>query len=605
MSNSHVESLTLALFIYVFLGISHFGWGKTCAHILGIDEREQEKFPITFSIWIGWAVSLFLFQIIHFVLPLNAYTTTPVLIFGTGFSSLLFTSKRKRRCIQPLIGNYIRSLTRKPAVLVAILAAILIISVWVTARAMLPPTNGDSGLYHLHTIRWVNSFHIILGLGNLHGRLAFNQAYLVYVAALNFYPFFGHGRSVANSFLFILTAMTLVELLLPAIQKKTFLTKVEPLQWGSTLFSIPVLAYLALSSDGLASPSSDLTSSLLQLVIFVIFAHALSGYLRGNRESLHTILVLSVLTATAITIKLSNLVFSAVIVALVLTGTWKSPKSHIRKAALILLSTMSIVIVWCVRGFLLSGAPLYPSTIGYFPVEWAVPIDDVVNEANLIYGWARQPTLHWSEVLGSWSWFKPWVLRVSTILTGVVFPFAAFLMMFIVNVATVVFLRWKRARQSYLQWLILVPLISALAFWFFTAPDPRFATVPILLMPVAMIILFLFLLRNRINAKAFKVITLAMFLVGDIHFLGYAAKNRSNIQNISTNGWHDVKKVPLDTKVTASGLHVFTPIAGDQCWDAPLPCTPYFNEDLSLRNPNDISSGFRVRKNRSSQENSQ
>jgi len=38
------------------------------------------------------------------------------------------------------------------------------------------------------------------GLGNLHGRLAFNQSFFVYVAALNFYPFFGYGRSIANSF---------------------------------------------------------------------------------------------------------------------------------------------------------------------------------------------------------------------------------------------------------------------------------------------------------------------------------------------------------------------------------------------------------------------
>jgi hypothetical protein len=46
--------------------------------------------------------------------------------------------------------------------------------------------------------------------------------------------------------------------------------------------------------------------------------------------------------------------------------------------------------------------------------------------------------------------------------------------------------------------------------------------------------------------------------------------------------------------VTRSGLVVHVPRAGEQCWDAPLPCTPYPHESLALRLPGDIGAGFEV-----------
>jgi hypothetical protein len=50
-----------------------------------------------------------------------------------------------------------------------------------------------------------------------------------------------------------------------------------------------------------------------------------------------------------------------------------------------------------------------------------------------------------------------------------------------------------------------------------------------------------------------------------------------------------------ETKIleTRSGLEVRVPVKGDQCWDAPLPCTPYFNNELELRKKENLQSGFR------------
>lgn len=67
-------------------------------------------------------------------------------------------------------------------------------------------------------------------------------------------------------------------------------------------------------------------------------------------------------------------------------------------------------------------------------------------------------------------------------------------------------------------------------------------------------------------------------------------------ENVSLSGWHAVPKASVEEHTTRSGSVVLTPIAGDRCWDAPLPCTPYFSENLQLRDPDCLGSGFLVHK---------
>jgi hypothetical protein len=49
---------------------------------------------------------------------------------------------------------------------------------------------------------------------------------------------------------------------------------------------------------------------------------------------------------------------------------------------------------------------------------------------------------------------------------------------------------------------------------------------------------------------------------------------------------------PLITRQTQSGLTVQVPKEGNQCWDAPPPCTPYFDETLRLRKSASLRLGF-------------
>lgn len=63
----------------------------------------------------------------------------------------------------------------------------------------------------------------------------------------------------------------------------------------------------------------------------------------------------------------------------------------------------------------------------------------------------------------------------------------------------------------------------------------------------------------------------------------------------STNGKlaQSMTKPDLLKGITGSGLTIYTPALGDECWDAPLPCTPISGPNCNLRlRGKSLSEGF-------------
>ena len=580
----------LTLLFYAFLTAAYFGWGKAFIVAATRNESRTENVPLSFLIWTGWAFTLLIFQFVHFFLPINIYSVGPILFIGAAFSlAFLLRTWPARYGLSLFTG------CPSKYIVTGIVFGLLLTASWLAARAMLPIGNYDSGLYHLNAIRWTNEYPLVPGLGNLHGRLAFNSSFFTYVAALNLHPLFGNGRSVANSFLILLTVATLLELLSRFLRRPSLVLQSTPLQWATPLFCLPYIAYWALSSNGVSAPSPDLTSSLLQVTIFVVFVRLIARIIEDRTVLLSDSLILSLLAATAITVKLSNVAFCGTIMVFVMFGILSAAQRPLNHAVRFLLPLVVVLMVFCLRGIVLSGAPLYPSTIGYIDAEWSVPLKHVTNERNWVYSWARQPKIHWEQVLGSWAWFEPWFQRVVGRTTDVVFPLAVFLVCG--ALALVVPCRLERirfSRQCLLSGIIPIPILVALVFWFVTAPDPRFANASFMLLAVSAIVLLLSNIQLNVSKRGMFTVICIIFVVANLNLLCWTFSHRWTVKNVSVDGWHKVKRVPLNEKVTSSGLRVYVPVSGDQCWDAPLPCTPYFREALRLRDPYDMASGFIV-----------
>jgi hypothetical protein len=237
---------------------------------------------------------------------------------------------------------------------------------------------------------------------------------------------------------------------------------------------------------------------------------------------------------------------------------------------------------WVVRGIIQSGYPAYPAPYLGLDVDWRVPLAHARYYADVIKAYARNPDLPCEQVLGNWKWLWPWfnvVLRQYRF--DVVLPLA-------LAAAGAVGGAWVRrqgprpAAPRFPAILAALPL-AALVFWFVSVPDPRYAGPAFWVLGLGAVTWALAGLDRRAAQLAILgfAVTLAALTLNPLECLRPWRKNPG-----------PARRAPLKEGVTESGLKLWTPVTGDQCWNAPLPCTPYPNPKLRLRVQGDMSKGF-------------
>ncbi|HTD17531.1 MAG TPA: hypothetical protein VK673_20265, partial [Chthoniobacterales bacterium] len=206
---------------------------------------------------------------------------------------------------------------------------------------------------------------------------------------------------------------------------------------------------------------------------------------------------------------------------------------------------------------------------------------------NSIGAWARLPYHPWREVIGSWNWIPQWLVRTADRPDTV----AAFSLMSVTLMYFVLAPKASPRRADSAIGSISVILgvgLFSLIFWFLSAPDPRFlgAAPWVVLLGVVGLVFDRVSIEQQIRMS--KVLVLLSWIAVALCF----ARN-SLALTYSTKGKlaESTTKPDLISLVTGSGLMVYTPVRGDECWDAPLPCTPYFRPQLKLRGKS-LSEGF-------------
>jgi hypothetical protein len=343
-----------------------------------------------------------------------------------------------------------------------------------------------------------------------------------------------------------------------------------------------VLIYLALNSN-LPSPTPDTASSVLEILIFIQFIRVILERPSTSGNTLRIVFIL-ILSATAITIKLSNLFFVLSVCAFTLLNQLKGWYISTREKIVTILKWMAlpalIIFVWCLRGILLSGCPVYPSTFGCIKTPWAMPLEDVRSEAAWIYSWSRTPIAPPGKVLGTWDWLQPWFFReVWTSPVTILYPVLIFIVIAIAGIL-ILLLKSSTRKIKVEYFYILLPVLIGLICWFISAPNIRFASSLFWILPVAAMATFIKIMEPV--AKVHNRIFIALILILSANIIFSFAQNPDILTRLNTKGYIPIPKNNIAQITTLSGLNVYYPSTGDQCWDSKLPCTPHFNPNLSF-----------------------
>jgi len=469
---------------------------------------------------------------------------------------------------------------------------LILMTLWMANRSILSPFAYDSGLYHLTSVRWATSFPVIPGLGNLHGRLAFNSSYFLYLALLQIGPWINKSYHFANG---ILVLVLIIQILLSGVKLFKGNSELKFYYIYYVLFLTPIVMK-TIRPDS----SPDFVIFILGIVLSAKLLYFLENNANKNiitnKEIEYTVFVIASLSILGIIVKLSFFALGVTIfmitIIILLKRNIKSQGKVINKKLVVWIGVCLTVgvVVWIIRGIILSGYIAYPSTFGAFPVDWRVPSTSVVNEANWVRSWARMPRVHWGEVLGNWDWFKPWAIVIfRRYKFDVILP----LCISFIGIVLIVlqkFIKKKNHEMQKIIWLFLLPPVISIIFWFFTAPKVRFAGASFWLLVSGSIILTISY-SKKLQERKILIIILVMSIF--ILYKFFPFKNLILTKDKISN-FYNIPKVTLKKDITNSGLVIFLPEKGDQCWDAPLPCTPYMNPDLRLIEEGNMRYGFMV-----------
>jgi hypothetical protein len=504
------------------------------------------------SFWSGYALSIVLLQVWHLFLPITSLAF--VVLLALSLAGFLLQRRFLFRSFTYTIPNTMYTLV-----------LLLPVALWTAHYALNNPPHYDDGLYHAQEMLWTEQSAIIPGLGNLHGRFAFNNAASLVMAAVDSVPLLAHPRYTINSLLLLVfIAQALWNGYKVIKDRDTSLYRLLYL-----LFLAPALYFT--DSTNVNSLKNDLPVALLSIIV----AAELLRLLQHPPEKPHAVVLhLTLLVSVSVAVKLSGAVLGAfLLLALLMLVLVRYRPMLLPLTGIVAGIVIAVIGVWLLRGVILSGYPLYPLAALSIPVEWKMDEQIVQAEADGVRSWARTPDADPETVLGNWNWLPGWWERnVRTRFVELVVPLGLASLSLLLTLAIVFKQRSLKPLLSR-RWLFLLPIVPALVFWFFNAPDTRFGWHNLWLLGVGMFIISLQVLSANTMRNA-ALLTSAVLSAGVIAHA---------LLTPDLEGEPIYPNTPAQNFYSYHGVRLNVPIYSPQCWDSELPCTPYPNYFVAQR----------------------
>lgn len=319
----------------------------------------------------------------------------------------------------------------------------------------------DTALYHAQSIRWIEEYGVVKGLGNLHCRLAYNSSSFA-LSALYSMAFLGKGsfHCAAGFLAFVLAAGCLR--LVDSLRERKLR--------ASDFARVMCVYYLVNIFDEMISPASDY---FMVLIAFYLVITWLSLAEHGERE-IFPYALLCVLAVFLLTVKLS----AALILLLVIYPACRLVKEKRWKETGVCLGLGFVTALpFLIRNVVLSGWLIYPFTrINLFDVSWKIPKGVADYDAREIQVWGRGYSDVTRYDIAPNEWLPDWFRALAG--SDKIFVLAA-------GLAVAVLLVWAvhEREQSFALLTVQGTVAASFLFWLCTSPLMRYGCVYAYLTP--------------------------------------------------------------------------------------------------------------------------
>jgi hypothetical protein len=552
-----------------------FTWGVIAIVFMGIGSivlaLYNKENSLLDSFWMGLAVSVAVLEIWNLIFAVTFSIT--LFLFCVGMLGLVLYRSSLRNSLSTLWKG------SRWLLLIGIAFAFLL-----ALRSCGPCQYYDTGLYGANSVRWIQAYPVIPGLANLHGRLGFNSSVFLCIGALGQGVWKELGFHLFTGFM--VTAMWAT--LLPACARVFRRVVISPADWFYTVLAIPAF-FWTMRSRIVGTQSDEPATVVCLIATGIFFEHLSQGQGGEQRETRTSRLVLATtLFSLALAFKVSTIVFALIAWCLAFREIWllgQFTRQHFKYSFAALALSILILSPWCVRGLIMSGYPLYPATIFGFPVAWRIPLSAARWYALGIQSWGRMPDVPFHDTRGL-HWLRDWLYHAFRNRPSFQVPVA----ISVAGLAVGLTHRFRGKPHPAYPWLrLLFPSIVGIIFWFAASPDLRFAQFAIWTTAATLGTWGIVSVDPHSSHTNLVLAALVLSLIWCLISFGW---NEPFVVLRGVQRPLPLPKPALIVRHTLSGLAVYVPARGDQCWDAPLPCTPYFDESLRLRNESSLRWGF-------------
>jgi len=428
----------------------------------------------------------------------------------------------------------------------------------------------DTGLYHAQSIRWIEEYGVVPGLGNLHSRLAYNSAAFCLSALYSMAFLGGQSYHACAGFLCFLLALVCGEAINTHRAKKPMLSDFARLMG---------IYYLLNIFDEMISPASDYFMVLLVLFIVIRWL----DLAERQEKSCLPFALLCVLSVVVLTVKLSG--------ALILLLTLKPAIMMIkekrkREIAVFLGLEIFAAAPFFIRNVILSGWLIYPFTaIDLFSFDFKIPENMADYDAREIQVWGRGYSDVGRYNEPPWIWLPEWAKGLDG--TDKVFLALAFAGIFVL-IFLVAYAMVKRKKEMGDCLFAEGVLTICFLFWLLSAPLVRYGCVFLWLTP-ALIWGQLYLLVSP-HLDRFKIyfIALAIVSVYKLAAFGMETGRGLTVQYLlRQKDYENFETLPYEIH----GYTFYYPAEGDRTGYQDFPASPLRAEDIFRGET--IEEGFR------------
>lgn len=311
----------------------------------------------------------------------------------------------------------------------------------------------DTGLYHAQSIRWIETYGVVKGLGNLHCRLAYNSASFALSALYSMAFLGGQSYHTCVGFMALILAAVCLEI------KNVFQ---ERRLRASAFARVMGFYYLFSVFDEMVSPASDYFMVLTAFYIVIRWM----DLLEENEEEILPYAILCILCVFLMTVKLSAALIALLIIKpasmLIRQRKWL-------ETGIYLFLGIVTALPYLIRNVILSGWLIYPFTaINLFGVDWKIPkkIADYDAREIQVYGRGYSDVSRYSISIAEWlpDWFTNLGRTEQLLVAMAIFS----------SLVLLVRMAWKLIHGSMtIRWdSILLEIVLTLCFWFWLLSSP-------------------------------------------------------------------------------------------------------------------------------------